>query len=37
VDVFVHDPIPTEKMTTEDRDRLMRATRTAIASPLQSD
>ena len=34
VHVVVHDPIATSTMTLEDRDRLMRTTRAAIASAL---
>lgn len=34
VDVIFHDPIPTENMGTEDRDRLVEMTRAAIASGL---
>jgi 1-acyl-sn-glycerol-3-phosphate acyltransferase len=35
VEVIFHDPIPTRQMTLEDRDRLMYATRQAIASALE--
>ncbi len=34
VEVIFHDPIPTENMGTEDRDRLVEMTRAAIASAL---
>jgi len=34
VDVVVHDPIPTEALRPEDRERLMQLTRAAIASAL---
>lgn len=34
IEVLVHDPIPTEGMAFEDRDRLMRLTREAIESGL---
>ncbi len=34
IEVVFHDPIPTERMGTEDRDRLIEMTRAAIASAL---
>lgn len=34
VDVTIHDPIPTDQMTVEDRDHLMNQTRDLIASAL---